>query len=142
MSSLTPREIVQELDKHIIGQDAAKRAVAIALRNRMRRQKVPPDMAEEIALLHRMRVVVGLGKIGFDAAVRQLADAGFDTGRRRPRFAHGAEYRLDGPPGRSAVVLMGTYHPSRQNTNTGKLTQTMLDRIFARARALAGVRAT
>jgi len=40
MSSLTPRQIVQELDKHIIGQDAAKRAVAIALRNRWRRMQV------------------------------------------------------------------------------------------------------
>jgi ATP-dependent HslUV protease ATP-binding subunit HslU len=43
--SLTPREIVAELDKHVIGQGKAKRAVAIALRNRMRRQKLPADLA-------------------------------------------------------------------------------------------------
>jgi ATP-dependent HslUV protease ATP-binding subunit HslU len=43
--SLTPRQIVAELDKHVIGQAKAKRAVAIALRNRMRRQKLPPDLA-------------------------------------------------------------------------------------------------
>ncbi|MBW8869092.1 MAG: HslU--HslV peptidase ATPase subunit, partial [Acidobacteria bacterium] len=47
--SLTPRQIVAELDKYVVGQAAAKRAVAIALRNRMRRQKLAPDLAEEIA---------------------------------------------------------------------------------------------
>ena len=47
--SLTPRQIVAELDKHVIGQAKAKRAVAIALRNRMRRQKLAPELAEEIA---------------------------------------------------------------------------------------------
>src|SRR5204862_1654282 len=45
---LTPREIVRELDKHVVGQGEAKRAVAIALRNRIRRQKLPPDMAHEV----------------------------------------------------------------------------------------------
>src|SRR5437660_10337800 len=48
LDELTPREIVAELDKHVIGQKEAKRAVAIALRNRTRRQKLPPDLAEEI----------------------------------------------------------------------------------------------
>src|SRR5258708_21644186 len=48
VDELTPREIVAELDKHVVGQKDAKRAVAIALRNRMRRQKLPPDLAEEI----------------------------------------------------------------------------------------------
>src|SRR2546422_5750243 len=48
LDELTPREIVSELDKYVIGQKAAKRAVAIALRNRMRRQKLPADMAEEV----------------------------------------------------------------------------------------------
>ena len=48
LDELTPREIVGELDKHVVGQHAAKRAVAIALRNRMRRQKLTPELAEEI----------------------------------------------------------------------------------------------
>jgi len=48
MSDLTPQEIVAELDKHIIGQQAAKRAVAIALRNRWRRQQVDPKLRNEI----------------------------------------------------------------------------------------------
>ena len=46
--SLTPREIVAELDKHVIGQGKAKRAVAIALRNRIRRQRLPQDIADEV----------------------------------------------------------------------------------------------
>src|SRR6202047_4274617 len=48
LDDLTPRQIVAELDKYVVGQPEAKRAVAIALRNRMRRQKLPPDLAEEI----------------------------------------------------------------------------------------------
>ena len=48
LDELTPREIVRELDKYVIGQSGAKRAVAIALRNRIRRQKLPPEMAEEV----------------------------------------------------------------------------------------------
>ncbi|MCP5360156.1 MAG: HslU--HslV peptidase ATPase subunit, partial [Sinobacteraceae bacterium] len=48
MAALTPQEIVGELDKHIIGQDAAKRAVAIALRNRWRRMQVDPRLRPEI----------------------------------------------------------------------------------------------
>jgi len=48
LDELTPREIVRELDKHVVGQAEAKRAVAIALRNRIRRQKLPPEMAEEV----------------------------------------------------------------------------------------------
>ncbi|MYK88367.1 MAG: HslU--HslV peptidase ATPase subunit, partial [Acidobacteria bacterium] len=47
VGTLTPREIVAELDRHVVGQHQAKRAVAIALRNRMRRQKLPPELAEE-----------------------------------------------------------------------------------------------
>ena len=48
LDEMTPREIVKELDKYVIGQAAAKRAVAIALRNRIRRQKLTPEMAEEV----------------------------------------------------------------------------------------------
>ncbi len=48
LDELTPREIVAELDKHVVGQKDAKRAVAIALRNRMRRQKLSEELAEEI----------------------------------------------------------------------------------------------
>ncbi|MGH9334485.1 MAG: HslU--HslV peptidase ATPase subunit, partial [Vicinamibacteria bacterium] len=49
LDQLTPRQIVQELDKYVVGQKDAKRAVAVALRNRIRRLKLPPDMADEVA---------------------------------------------------------------------------------------------
>ncbi len=49
MRDLTPREIVKELDRHIVGQDDAKRAVAVAIRNRWRRQRVAEDMRAEVA---------------------------------------------------------------------------------------------
>ena len=48
MTSFSPREIVSELDRFIVGQDEAKRAVAIALRNRWRRQQLPPELREEV----------------------------------------------------------------------------------------------
>jgi uracil-DNA glycosylase len=86
----------------------------------------------ELALL-APRVLVALGAIGWDAALAYLARAGHPAGRPRPRFGHGAELRLAGAP-----VLLGTYHPSQQNTQTGRLTPAMLDRVIARAVALAG----
>ena len=48
LDELTPRQIVEELDKHVVGQSDAKRAVAIALRNRIRRQKLPAEIAEDV----------------------------------------------------------------------------------------------
>ena len=61
---LTPREIVVELDKYVVGQDAAKRAVAIALRNRMRRQKLTPELAEEV--LPKNIIMIGPTGVGQD----------------------------------------------------------------------------
>lgn len=88
---------------------------------------------EEVALLKRMRVVVCLGKIGFDAFVGHLVRTGVVESRRGLEFGHGAEYTLP-----NGVHLMGTYHPSLQNTNTGKLTKAMFLEIFQRARELMG----
>ena len=48
MSAMTPRQIVQALDRYIVGQDAAKRAVAVAMRNRWRRQQLPPDLRKDV----------------------------------------------------------------------------------------------
>ncbi len=96
-----------------------------------------PHMDAEIALLDRIRVTIGLGKIGFDAAFDRLSAAGYGFATRgRPRFAHLAEYRATPPRGRPALTLLGSFHPSRQNTNTGKLTEPMLDAVFRRARAI------
>src|SRR5467141_4462805 len=68
---LTPREIVIELDKYIVGQGAAKRAVAVALRNRVRRQKLPPEMAEDV--LPKNILMIGPTGVGKTEIARRLA---------------------------------------------------------------------
>ena len=68
---LTPREIVLELDKYIVGQNAAKRAVAVALRNRVRRQKLQPEMAEEV--LPKNILMIGPTGVGKTEIARRLA---------------------------------------------------------------------
>jgi ATP-dependent HslUV protease ATP-binding subunit HslU len=76
--SLTPREIVVELDKHVIGQAQAKRAVAIALRNRTRRQKLPPEIAEEIAPKNILMIgPTGVGKTEIARRLARLAQSPF-----------------------------------------------------------------
>ena len=95
-----------------------------------------PYLDAELACLRRLRVVVGLGAIGTRAGAAALERAGFRFASR-PTFAHGAEAVATEDGGaRRRVVLLASYHPSRQNTNTGKLTEPMLDAIFTRARAL------
>ena len=88
-----------------------------------------PHLDREVAALPRVRVVVGLGKIGFEAYLRLLKQRGLLM-RPLPTFAHNASHRL--PTGQ---LLVGCYHPSRQNTNTGKLTPRMMDEVFNQARA-------
>jgi uracil-DNA glycosylase family 4 len=91
-------------------------------------------LADEIAALPKVKVVVCLGKVAWDGYLAHLARAGI-IGRRSPFvFGHGAEYKLP-----NGVILLGSYHPSLRNTNTGKLSRPMLLRIFMRARKLAGI---
>jgi uracil-DNA glycosylase len=90
-----------------------------------------PFLAREIAALDRLRVLVALGAFAWDGALRALSALGHPT-RPRPRFGHAAEASV-GP-----FVLLGSYHPSQQNTFTGKLTPQMLDAVFERAAELAG----
>src|ERR1700751_4353017 len=71
LDEMTPREIVAELDKYVVGQKAAKRAVAIALRNRMRRQKLSPDLAEEI--MPKNIIMIGPTGVGKTEIARRLA---------------------------------------------------------------------
>jgi len=71
LDDLTPREIVSELDKYVVGQHAAKRAVAIALRNRMRRQKLSPELAEEI--MPKNIIMIGPTGVGKTEIARRLA---------------------------------------------------------------------
>ena len=90
-----------------------------------------PYLVAEIALLDRVRVVVTLGRIALDSWLRASGWWQRLPARERPVFAHGAETALDDGP-----VLLRSFHPSRQNTNTGKLTRAMWDAVFRRARAL------
>ena len=83
-----------------------------------------------------LRVVVCLGSFGWDAALRAFRAIGYTVPRPKPRFGHGASTIVTSPEGRSITVL-GSYHPSQQNTFTGKLTEPMLDDVLRRARALA-----
>ena len=78
MSHMTPQEIVHELDKHIIGQDSAKRAVAIALRNRWRRQQVAEPLRQEITPKNILMIgPTGVGKTEIARRLAKLADAPF-----------------------------------------------------------------
>ncbi|MGH2500332.1 MAG: uracil-DNA glycosylase [Candidatus Limnocylindria bacterium] len=84
-------------------------------------------LVRELRTLGGMRIVVTLGAFAWDATLRALAELGVPIPRPRPRFAHGGEARV-GP-----YVLLGSYHPSQQNTFTGKLTERDLDAVFVRA---------
>ncbi|HEX8140272.1 MAG TPA: ATP-dependent protease ATPase subunit HslU [Pyrinomonadaceae bacterium] len=71
LDEMTPRQIVAELDKHVVGQRAAKRAVAIALRNRVRRQKLPPEMASDV--MPKNIIMIGSTGVGKTEIARRLA---------------------------------------------------------------------
>ena len=94
------------------------------------RDACAPFLAREIALLPELRVAVALGQFGWDAALRAFAALGHES-RPRPRFGHGAEAAV-GP-----YTLVGSYHPSQQNTFTGRLTADMFGAVIGRAAELA-----
>src|SRR5438445_2340347 len=71
LDEMTPRQIVVELDKHVVGQKAAKRAVAIALRNRVRRKKLPPDLAADV--IPKNIIMIGSTRFGKTEIARRLA---------------------------------------------------------------------
>ena len=93
-----------------------------------------PHLADEIALLPRVKVVVCLGKIAWDGYLAHLVRTGAIERRAPFVFSHGAQYQLP-----NGITLVGSYHPSLRNTNTGRLNRAMLLRIFMRARQLAGL---
>jgi uracil-DNA glycosylase len=95
-----------------------------------------PYLVRELQLLTNMRVIVVLGAFGYEATWSTLRAAklpGVELPARRPRFTHGLEVEC------GAVTIVGAFHPSQQNTFTGKLTPDMLDAVFARARELTRV---
>ena len=91
-----------------------------------------PWLDEELRLLKNLRVVVCLGRIAFDGLLAWAQRTGLIHSRAGYAFAHGAEYTF--PNGLKVVT---SYHPSLQNTNTGRLTRAMFLAIFVRARQLA-----
>ncbi len=111
------------------------------------RDTCAPWLAAEFALVaHSVRVIVCLGGFAWQAAWPMLRSAGFAVPRPRPRFGHGSEVMLAAPAGPappavsaapagtgSQVLLLGCYHPSQQNTFTGRVTPAMLDKVFGRA---------
>jgi len=96
------------------------------------RDRCAPFLVREVGLLSDVRVVVALGAFGWDAALRTFAALGHPA-RPKPRFGHGAEAAV------GSFVLLGSYHPSQQNTFTGTLTAPMFDAVIGRARDLAAV---
>ena len=92
-----------------------------------------PYLVRELQALSRVRTIVALGAFAWDGALRALSAVGLSIPRPRPRFGHMVEARV------GDYTLIGSFHPSQQNTFTGKLTQAMLDDVFARARVLVTV---
>ena len=78
-----------------------------------------------------------LGQFAWDAALRMLAGRGARIPRSRPPFGHGAELKIPSDP--PSPLLLGCFHPSQQNTFTGKLTAPMIDEVLLHARAIAGL---
>jgi uracil-DNA glycosylase family 4 len=94
------------------------------------RDRCLPYLEREIAAIDELTVIVALGAFAWDGALRALISLGHAV-KPRPRFGHLAEVRI-GP-----FVLVGCFHPSQQNTFTGRLTEAMLDQVFERAGELA-----
>jgi uracil-DNA glycosylase family 4 len=91
-----------------------------------------PYLERELDLLKDLRVVIALGRIGFDTYLSILRDKGIIKSRSAFPFGHNVEYRV----APEQPVLLASYHPSQQNTSTGKLTDKMLTAVFRRARAI------
>jgi len=91
-----------------------------------------PYLEKELELLKNVRVVIALGKLAFDNYLAILRDQGKIARRSDFVFAHNREHRM----GEEIPVLISSYHPSQQNTSTGKLTEQMFRAVFLRAKRL------
>ena len=100
------------------------------------RDTCAPWLAAELRMIDtELRVIVCLGGFAWQAIWPVLGQCGFVLPRPRQKFGHGAEVRLKNPQATGEVTLIGCYHPSQQNTFTGRITPAMLDTIFTIARA-------
>ena len=102
------------------------------------RDNCRPFLEQEIDLLGGIRVVLALGQVAYDHVVRVYRARDHCVPLPKPKFAHGLEFEIR-PPAGSSILLLASYHPSQQNTFTGKLTQAMLVDVLSRAlRQLTG----
>jgi uracil-DNA glycosylase family 4 len=92
------------------------------------RDNCAPFLARELALLSQVRVLVALGAYAWEAAFRATAAVSGADVRPRPRFGHGASAEAGG-----SYTIIGSYHPSQQNTFTGRLTESMLRDVLRQA---------
>lgn len=88
---------------------------------------------KEIAFSERLRVVVALGGLAFENYLKGRKQLGLVVSKPRPRFSHGCEVSFE-----EGLSLLGSYHPSQRNTQTGTLSEAMLDQVFTRARQILG----
>jgi uracil-DNA glycosylase family 4 len=95
------------------------------------RDNCVPYLVRELRLLRRAKVLLALGSFAWDGALIALRQLGFPAARPTPRFGHGRETQV------GSYALIGCFHPSQQNTFTGKLTEPMTDAVLARAKELA-----
>jgi uracil-DNA glycosylase len=129
-----PTSVSREDGLHLIGAyvTAAVRCAPPANRPLpTERDNCLPYLVRELSLLESVRVIVTLGSFGWDAALRAARALGEPIPRPRPKFGHGATAAV------GRYTLLGCYHPSQQNTFTGKLTEPMTDGVLTRARELA-----
>jgi len=108
------------------------------------RDNCAPWLEGELALLTEVRVIISLGNFAWQAMLRTVRRIGGTVPAPKPRFGHGAEVCLDAPddgswPGPKRWIMLGCFHPSPLNTQTGVLSEAMIDEIFSRARELAGL---
>lgn len=86
-----------------------------------------PYLLREIELLTNVQIVIGLGRIGFEAALNSCHELGRIRWKTRPQFKHAAQYTFGN------LTFIASFHPSQQNTFTGRLTEPMFDRVFRQA---------
>jgi uracil-DNA glycosylase family 4 len=104
------------------------------------RDACAPWLVAELGLVAAdLRAIVCLGGFAWQAIWPAMSSVGFAVPRPRPAFGHGAEARLTSSRAPDGVLVIGCYHPSQQNTFTGRVTPAMLDTVFIRARTAAGL---